>query len=250
MLGYRVGQSLVERLVEWWTEVYLTEKPQKAKNICSLFVRFTIDRPRFTDTLDVVKFICKDLWVIMFKKQVDNLKTNHRVRIVAGAYYWVVEPPCVLTDIQQGVYVLQDNNFRWFMRMSTDIGGTDSSSKATPVSFFEHTLIFVSSSDIYLNSTCGSRVEWFGVLLPIWECLVRSWPKHPTFHNVSYIVYFAAETKLVVLMLLPSCVSLPRVSAQVRFKSKSPNHKYVFGLCICVCMHYIDTFICAPILVS
>jgi hypothetical protein len=79
---------------------------------------------------------------------------------------------------------------------------------------------------------------------------VRSWPKHPTFHNVSYIVYFAAETKLVVLMLLPSCVSLPRVSAQVRFKSKSPNHKYVFGLCICVCMHYIDTFICAPILVS
>jgi hypothetical protein len=29
----------------------------------------------------VVKFICKDLWVIMFKKQVDNLKTNHRVRI-------------------------------------------------------------------------------------------------------------------------------------------------------------------------
>ncbi|KAM3588777.1 hypothetical protein VKS41_001215 [Umbelopsis sp. WA50703] len=87
MLGYRVGQSLVEK--------------------------FTVDRPRFTDTLDVVKFICKDLWVIMFKKQVDNLKTNHR-----------------------GVYVLQDNNFRWFMRMATDIGGADSSSKATPYLWF------------------------------------------------------------------------------------------------------------------
>lgn len=53
-LGYAVGQRLVER--------------------------FTKDRPRFVDTLDVVKFICKDLWTIMFKKQIDNLKTNHRVR--------------------------------------------------------------------------------------------------------------------------------------------------------------------------
>jgi len=42
MLGYQVGQSLVER--------------------------FTRDRPRFVDTLDVVKFICKDLWTIIFKK--------------------------------------------------------------------------------------------------------------------------------------------------------------------------------------
>lgn len=52
-LGYAVGQRLVER--------------------------FTKERPRFVDTLDVVKFICKDLWTIMFKKQIDNLKTNHRV---------------------------------------------------------------------------------------------------------------------------------------------------------------------------
>lgn len=54
-LGYAVGQRLVER--------------------------FTKDRPRFVDTLDVVKFICKDLWTIMFKKQIDNLKTNHRVSV-------------------------------------------------------------------------------------------------------------------------------------------------------------------------
>jgi hypothetical protein len=31
------------------------------------------------DTLDVIKFICKDLWTIVFRKQIDNLKTNHRV---------------------------------------------------------------------------------------------------------------------------------------------------------------------------
>lgn len=44
------------------------------------FYRFSKDRPRFNDTLDVIKFLCKDLWTLVFKKQVDNLKTNHRVR--------------------------------------------------------------------------------------------------------------------------------------------------------------------------
>jgi Transport protein particle (TRAPP) component len=42
--------------------------------------RFSRDRPRFTDTLDVIKFLCKDLWMLVFRKQIDNLKTNHRVR--------------------------------------------------------------------------------------------------------------------------------------------------------------------------
>ncbi|KXH36029.1 transporter particle component [Colletotrichum simmondsii] len=51
-LGYRVGQGLVER--------------------------FSRDRPRFNDTLDVIKFVCKDLWSLVFRKQIDNLKTNHR----------------------------------------------------------------------------------------------------------------------------------------------------------------------------
>ncbi|OAA57892.1 bet3 family protein [Niveomyces insectorum RCEF 264] len=73
-LGYRVGQGLVER--------------------------FSCDRPRFHDTLDVIKFLCKDLWTLAFRKQVDNLKTNHR-----------------------GVYVLTDHSFRPFQRMSTEAGG-------------------------------------------------------------------------------------------------------------------------------
>ncbi|KAL8674618.1 MAG: hypothetical protein Q9168_000993 [Polycauliona sp. 1 TL-2023] len=68
-LGYRVGQGLVER--------------------------FSRDRPRFTDTLDMIKFLCKDIWILVFRKQIDNLKTNHR-----------------------GVYVLTDHSFRPFARMS------------------------------------------------------------------------------------------------------------------------------------
>lgn len=62
--------------------------------------RFSSDRPRFTDTLDVIKFLCKDLWMLVFRKQIDNLKTNHR-----------------------GVYVLTDNAFRPLSRMSTEAGG-------------------------------------------------------------------------------------------------------------------------------
>lgn len=60
--GYRLGQMLSER--------------------------YTKDRPSFQDDLDRIKFICKDLWQVVFAKQVDNLKTNHR-----------------------GVFVLTDNSF-------------------------------------------------------------------------------------------------------------------------------------------
>jgi hypothetical protein len=42
-------------------------------------LRFSKDRPRMVEELDVVKFLCKDLWTLVFRKQVDNLKTNHRV---------------------------------------------------------------------------------------------------------------------------------------------------------------------------
>ena len=61
-LGYRVGQGLSER--------------------------FSRDRPRFTDQLDVIKFLCKDLWTVVFKKQIDNLKTNHRVRAQCPLLLW------------------------------------------------------------------------------------------------------------------------------------------------------------------
>jgi len=89
--------------------------------------RFSRDRPRFTDTLDVIKFLCKDLWTLVFRKQIDNLKTNHRVGTV---------PPCSLVSLVdwwsrlayadrggKGVYVLTDNLFQPFRRMSTEAGG-------------------------------------------------------------------------------------------------------------------------------
>ncbi|XP_076023018.1 trafficking protein particle complex subunit 6b [Genypterus blacodes] len=68
-VGFRVGQGLMERL--------------------------TKDTARFKDELDIMKFICKDFWTCVFKKQIDNLRTNH-----------------------QGIYVLQDNKFRLLSQLS------------------------------------------------------------------------------------------------------------------------------------
>jgi len=65
------------------------------------------DRPLFTDTLDAVKFICKDLWSTCWDKQVDNLRTNHR-----------------------GVYVLQDNSFKPIQRLSSWEGRADAIRRA------------------------------------------------------------------------------------------------------------------------
>ncbi|KAI6679009.1 hypothetical protein NL676_039805 [Syzygium grande] len=41
--------------------------------------RYTMERPRFSDHLEAIKFICKDFWSEVFEKQIDNLKTNHRI---------------------------------------------------------------------------------------------------------------------------------------------------------------------------
>lgn len=36
------------------------------------------------DTLERVKFVCKDLWSAVWDKQIDNLRTNHRVCMTGG----------------------------------------------------------------------------------------------------------------------------------------------------------------------
>ena len=52
--------------------------------------RYTKDRARFTEPTEIILYLCKEFWPDVFKKRVDNLKTNNR-----------------------GVYVLTDNAFRW-----------------------------------------------------------------------------------------------------------------------------------------
>lgn len=105
-----VAESLVDslniELVATYCKRLLPTKPDLAARRIEaigyqvglqLAERYTKDRPRFADHLEVIKFICKDFWAEVFKKQIDNLKTNHR-----------------------GVFVLQDNRFRWLTHISID----------------------------------------------------------------------------------------------------------------------------------
>ncbi|KAF5522780.1 Trafficking protein particle complex subunit 6B [Colletotrichum aenigma] len=108
-LGYRVGQGLVER--------------------------FSRDRPHFNDTLDVIKFVCKDLWSLVFRKQVDNLKTNHR-----------------------GVYVLTDNSFKPFSRMSTETGG-QAVVRAQPFLWFPCGIVRGALAALGINATVQAETN-------------------------------------------------------------------------------------------
>ncbi|KAI2487167.1 Trafficking protein particle complex protein [Pyrenophora tritici-repentis] len=83
-LGYRVGLGVVERVSR--------------------------QTPRPTTPLDCIKFLCKDLWTLLFRKQIDNLKTNHR-----------------------GIYVLTDNTFKPLGRMSFDTKKYDAAIQAALV---------------------------------------------------------------------------------------------------------------------
>lgn len=63
-----------------------------------LVERYTKDRPRFADTLEIIKFVCKDFWVEVYRKQIDKLQTNNR-----------------------GVYMLQDNSHPVLTRCSPSV---------------------------------------------------------------------------------------------------------------------------------
>lgn len=77
-MGYSVGQRLIERF-HFPLNKYL------------LIERATKEKPRFGETLEIIKFICKEFWVDVFKKQVDNLRTNHRVSIHNQHHRFIVQ---------------------------------------------------------------------------------------------------------------------------------------------------------------
>ncbi|KAL8746805.1 MAG: hypothetical protein Q9190_001210 [Brigantiaea leucoxantha] len=108
-LGYRVGQGLVER--------------------------FSRDRQRFSDSLDVIKFLCKDMWTLIFRKQIDNLKTNHR-----------------------GVYVLTDNSFRPFARMSMS-SPSEALAQAQPFLWFPCGIISGVLASLGINATVQAETS-------------------------------------------------------------------------------------------
>jgi hypothetical protein len=162
-LGYRVGLGLVEKLSQY--------------------------SARPTTALDMIKFICKDLWLVVFRKQIDNLKTNHR-----------------------GTFVLTDNKFLALGRMSVDRGrglrGTEEAlGKAQPVCFF-----FLLSVSLSLPFLVPFLDMLLFLLPPIFGHLLLTFSLTASHSSsISLVVLSVVLFQLLVLMSpytqkLPSCL--------------------------------------------
>ena len=71
-IGMHVGANITERHVHPF-------HPRPSRIIARIFHRLCHGKPYFSETLESIKFVCKDLWTTCWEKQVDNLRTNHRV---------------------------------------------------------------------------------------------------------------------------------------------------------------------------
>jgi hypothetical protein len=78
-MGYSVGYRLCERLAQNRTFSASGKDPAMAVAAAQL---------------EAVKFLCKEVWMEVFRKQIDKLQTNHR-----------------------GVFVLKDLELRWLTRL-------------------------------------------------------------------------------------------------------------------------------------
>ncbi|CAK9442143.1 uncharacterized protein LODBEIA_P58860 [Lodderomyces beijingensis] len=65
------------------------------------------NKSKMVDILDIMKFVCRDVWKLMYDKQMDNLRTNHR-----------------------GTFVLVDNDYRLINRLNSAKGESDTLEKA------------------------------------------------------------------------------------------------------------------------
>lgn len=81
--------------------------------------RFTRDLGWIGDNLDLVKYLCKDFWQLLWKKQVDKLQTNYK-----------------------GIYVLHDTSFKWLTKVHTNQLDLD-----------HHT--YIEQTKLYVSISCG-----------------------------------------------------------------------------------------------
>ena len=52
-----------------------------------IFISVTSERVRFIDDLDIIKYICKEYWLDLYKKQADKLQTNHKVYLFIDLHH-------------------------------------------------------------------------------------------------------------------------------------------------------------------
>lgn len=95
--GYNLGLRLSEILMY---------KASPAFNATSASTT-TASGTKIVDILDIMKFVCRDVWKCLYNKQMDNLRTNHR-----------------------GTFVLLDNNYKLINNLNSSKGTPDTLAKA------------------------------------------------------------------------------------------------------------------------
>lgn len=72
--------------------------------------RLSVDRPLLRDDMDAIKFVCRDVWNLLFGKTIDQLRTN-----------------------RQGVYLLMDHSFKHAQCVAaSSAAAADSAAAVTP----------------------------------------------------------------------------------------------------------------------
>lgn len=145
-IGYSTGYRLTERMTREWP------------------------RYRFKDDLETMKFICTDFWTSIYKKQIDNLRTNHK-----------------------GVYVLQDNAFRFLANLSNSTQYLEEAPK-----FIAYTcgLVRGSLANLGIKSTVTAEVQamptcrfHIQVHSNFWHCWKPIEDRHLIFSNGNVLWY-------------------------------------------------------------
>lgn len=72
----------------------------------SELIMFKSSNQKMVDILDIMKFVCRDVWRVLYGKQMSNLRTNHR-----------------------GTFVLVDNSYKLIETMMSDKGAFDTVNK-------------------------------------------------------------------------------------------------------------------------
>ena len=84
MVAYviRTSSNLSDEAIQYKLEHLGFEVGQRLMEL------YTRDRKRFKDNLEAVKFICKEFWIELYQKQIDNLRTNHKVYFIYIFFYF------------------------------------------------------------------------------------------------------------------------------------------------------------------
>lgn len=93
---------------------------------------------KVVDILDIMKFVCRDIWKCLYGKQMDNLRTNHR-----------------------GTFVLIDNDYRLIRNLSSPKGTPSTIAKARSYLWFHCGVIRGILSSFGIDASITAEISQF-----------------------------------------------------------------------------------------